>query len=130
MDFTTILILVVIGIFAGVLSGFVGVGGGIVIVPALVYFLGLSQFEAQGTSVFLMLPPIGILAVMNYHKVGAVNWKYGLVIAITFVAGGYLGSRMSLKLDQVLVKLIFGLIMLFVAIKMIISGLAYFQDKG
>ncbi len=130
MDLTTFLVLVLIGIAAGILSGFVGVGGGIIIVPALVYILGLSQFEAQGTSILLMLPPIGILAAMNYYKADAVNWKYALVIAVTFVVGGYFGSKLSLKLDETLVKFIFGILMLIVAIKMIISGFTFFQDKG
>ncbi|MBL4706169.1 MAG: sulfite exporter TauE/SafE family protein [Flavobacteriales bacterium] len=130
MDLNTVLILVLIGITAGVLSGFVGVGGGIIIVPALVYLLGLSQFEAQGTSILLMIPPIGILAAMNYYKVDAVNWKYAGIIAATFVIGGYFGSKLTLKLDETLVKLIFGFIMLIVAIKMIVSGLAFFQGKG
>lgn len=129
MDISTLFILILIGLFAGALSGFVGVGGGIIIVPALVYVLGLSQFEAQGTSLLLMLPPIGILAALNYYQSGAVNWKYALVIAIAFVAGGYFGSKFTLKLDETLVKLIFGLLMLLVAIKMIISGFAFFQNK-
>ena len=124
------IILIIIGLVAGALSGFVGVGGGIIIVPALVYLLGLSQFEAQGTSLLLMLPPIGILAAMNYYQSGAVNWKYASVIALTFVVGGYFGSKITLKLDETLVKLIFGVLMLLVAIKMIISGFAFFQNKG
>ena len=124
------IILIIIGLVAGALSGFVGVGGGIIIVPALVYLLGLSQFEAQGTSLLLMLPPIGILAVMNYYQSGAVNWKYASVIALTFVVGGYFGSKITLKLDETLVKLVFGVLMLLVAIKMIISGFAFFQNKG
>ena len=130
MDLTTFFVLVLIGIFAGVASGFVGIGGGIVIVPALVYVLGLSQYEAQGTSILLMLPPIGILAAMNYYKADAVNWKYALVIAVTFVIGGYFGSKLSLKLDASLVKFIFGVLMLLVAVKMIVSGFAFFQNKG
>ena len=130
MEISTLIILIIIGLVAGALSGFVGVGGGIIIVPALVYLLGLSQFEAQGTSLLLMLPPIGILAAMNYYQSGAVNWKYASVIALTFVVGGYFGSKITLKLDETLVKLIFGLLMLLVAIKMIISGFAFFQNKG
>jgi len=130
MEISTLIILILIGLVAGALSGFVGVGGGIIIVPALVYLLGLSQFEAQGTSLLLMLPPIGILAAMNYYQSGAVNWKYASVIALTFVVGGYFGSKITLKLDETLVKLIFGILMLLVAIKMIISGFAFFQNKG
>jgi len=130
MEISTLIILILIGLLAGALSGFVGIGGGIIVVPALVYLLGLSQFEAQGTSLLLMLPPIGILAVLNYYQTGVVNWKYATVIALTFVVGGYFGSKITLKLDETLVKLIFGILMLLVAIKMIISGFAFFQNKG
>lgn len=119
MSTTTILILVLIGLFAGVLSGMIGVGGGIIIVPALIYFLGLSQLEAQGTSLALMLPPIGILGAMNYYKTGNLDWKYASVIAITFIVGGYFGSKISLNIPQEIVKKIFGGVMMFVAIKMI-----------
>jgi uncharacterized protein len=73
MSTTTILILVLIGLFAGILSGFVGVGGGVLIVPALVFFLGLSQHEAQGTSLFVLAMPVVILAVLNYAKSN--NWR-------------------------------------------------------
>ena len=130
MDASTGIILILTGLAAGVLSGFVGVGGGMIIVPSLIYILGLSQFEAQGTSLALMLPPIGILAAMNYWKADAINWKYAGIIAVFFVVGGYFGSKWSLKLDESVVKLIFGLLMLFVSIKMIASGYTDFQNKG
>jgi uncharacterized membrane protein YfcA len=119
---TTIIILIIIGLIAGIISGFVGVGGGIVVVPALVYFMNLTQHEAQGTSLLLMLPPIGILAVMNYYKAGQLNIPYGIIIASTFIIGAYFGSKFSLKLSPGLVKLIFGIIMVYVSIKLIISG--------
>ena len=120
MNLTTILILVIIGLAAGVLSGMIGVGGGIIIVPALVYFLGLTQHESQGTSLALMLPPIGIMAAYNYYKADALNLKYAIVIAIFFVIGGYFGSRLSLNvLSEAMMKKFFGIVMLFAAIKMI-----------
>lgn len=122
MDIQTFLILIAIGLTAGTLSGFVGIGGGIVIVPALIYLLGLSQHQAQGTSLLLMLPPIGVLAVYNYYQGGHINFWYGGIIAIFFVVGGYLGSRWSLKLDPNIVRLIFGLLMLYVSIQMVWSG--------
>lgn len=118
----TIIILLIIGIFAGMMSGFIGVGGGIIIVPALVYFMGLTQHQAQGTSLLLMLPPIGILAVINYAKAGNINWWYGGIIALAFIIGGYFGSKISLKLHPGVVKLVFGIIMIYVSFKMIISG--------
>ena len=82
MTIQTILLLVLIGVFAGMMSGFIGIGGGVVMVPALVYIMGLTQHEAQGTSLILMLPPIGILAVMNYYKAGELNIGYGVIIAL------------------------------------------------
>jgi uncharacterized membrane protein YfcA len=122
MELNTIVILVLIGIAAGMLSGFIGVGGGIIIVPALVYFLGLTQHSAQGTSLALMLLPIGILAAMNYYKADHINIPYAAIIATTFVVGAYFGSKLSLKLSPEIVKLVFGVIMLYAAIRMIISG--------
>lgn len=122
MDTQTILILVGIGVTAGILSGFVGVGGGVVIVPALMYALSMTQYEAQGTSLFVLLLPVGILAVMNYWKSGNINWQFGIIIAVTFVIGGYIGSKVALKISPNLVKLIFGLIMLYVSFRMIMSG--------
>lgn len=117
-----ILILVLIGLLAGILSGFVGVGGGIIIVPALVYVLGLSQHEAQGTSLFVLSMPVVLLAVVNYWKSGNVNWKFGLVIALTFFVGGYIGSKLSLRLSPGIVKLVFGGILAYVSFRMIVSG--------
>ncbi|MGV3631526.1 MAG: sulfite exporter TauE/SafE family protein [Bacteroidota bacterium] len=122
MTTQTIIILVLIGISAGVLSGFVGIGGGIVIVPALVYFLGFTQHEAQGTSLFVLVLPVVFLAMLNYWKTDNVNWKFGLVIASTFLVGGYIGSKLALKLSPGMVKLIFGLIMAYVSFRLVVSG--------
>lgn len=120
MSFTTLIILILIGLTAGALSGMIGVGGGIIIVPGLVYILGLSQFQAQGTSLALMLPPIGILAAYNYYKADALDWKYAAIIAIAFIIGGYFGSKLTLEfIDEKTLKRIFGGIMAIVAIKMI-----------
>lgn len=120
MSVSTLIILLVIGLMGGILSGLVGVGGGIIIVPALVYFLGLSQHSAQGTSLALMLPPIGILAAMNYYKAGSLNIKYALVIAIAFIIGGYFGSKISITyISEAAMKKIFGIIMLIASIKLV-----------
>jgi len=120
MSVSTILILVAIGVFAGVVSGMIGIGGGLIIVPSLLYALSLSQFEAQGTSLAAMLPPIGILAAYNYHRADAINWKFALIIAITFVVGGYIGSRLTIGfISESTLKKIFGILMLIGAIKMI-----------
>lgn len=122
MTTQTIFILVVIGLLAGILSGFVGVGGGIIIVPALVFMLGFTQHQAQGTSLFVLSIPVVILATMNYWKTGNVNWKYGLIIALTFVVGGYIGSKLSLKISPGLVKFLFGILMAYVSFRLIVSG--------
>ena len=122
MTIQTILILILIGFFAGALSGFVGVGGGVIIVPALVFFMGLSQHTAQGTSLFVLSLPVVVLAVMNYWKSGHVNWHYGLIIATTFVIVGFVGSKLSLKLSSGMVKLIFGIIMAYISFKLVVSG--------
>ncbi|ASS50971.1 MAG: sulfite exporter TauE/SafE family protein [Bacteroidota bacterium] len=129
MPFETILILVLIGLFAGTLSGFIGVGGGIIIVPALVYFLGLTQHQATGTSLFILTLPVVILGTMNYAKTGNLNWRYGLVIASTFVIGGYIGSKLSLKISPAIVKIIFGFIMAYVAFTMIRSGFNLYKNE-
>jgi len=121
MDITTCIILIFIGLLAGILSGLVGVGGGILMIPLLIMFLGLTQHQAQGTALFAMLPPIGILAAMNYYKEGFVKWEYAAVIALTFVVGGYFGSKLSISLPEQTVRKVFGVIMLIGAIKLIFS---------
>ena len=129
MSVQTILFLVLIGISSGILSGFVGVGGGIIIVPALVFLLGMTQHQAQGTSLFILLLPVGILAVKNYMKAGHINWGYGIVVSLTFVLGGYIGSKLSLKLSPHAVKFVFGIIMLLISVKLIVSGYNGIQNE-
>jgi uncharacterized membrane protein YfcA len=120
MTASTFLVLILIGVFAGIISGMIGIGGGLIIVPSLVYLLSFNQFGAQGTSIAAMLPPIGILAAFNYYKADAINWKYALIIAITFVIGGYIGSKITLTfISESALKKLFGAIMLIGAIKMI-----------
>ncbi|GAB6279799.1 MAG: sulfite exporter TauE/SafE family protein [Lentimicrobium sp.] len=119
MNLTTILILVAIGISAGILGGFIGIGGGILIIPALVLFLGLSQKEAQGTSLAIMLPPIGLLAAMNYYKAGYINLKYAIIIATAFLIGGYFGSKLAVSINDQVVKKIFAIVLLIVSLKML-----------
>jgi hypothetical protein len=119
MTLQIILLLIMIGLLAGVLSGVIGIGGGIVMVPLLVLLLGFTQHEAQGTSLAVMLPPVTLLAVLNYYKAGHVNWKYAIIISATFIIGGYLGSKLAVNIDQKILKKIFGGIMLLVAFKMI-----------
>lgn len=120
-NMTTILILLCIGLFAGILSGMIGVGGGIIIVPALIYFMSMSQLEAQGTSLSVLLLPVGVLAVYNYYKAGYVDIQSTLIIACTFLVGGFIGSKISIGLGQDTVKKIFGFVLIAVAFKMILG---------
>lgn len=118
MTVSTLFILLIIGLVAGMLSGMVGIGGGIIIVPALVYFLGFTQHGAQGTTLFMFLIPIGILGVINYYKAGSVDFKTAGIMAITFVVGSYLGSKWALKIDQQTLKRVFGVIVFLLSIKL------------
>lgn len=116
---TTVLILLGIGLAAGILSGFVGIGGGVLIVPALVYLLGTPQHEAQGTSLAILLLPVGILAVINYYQKGFVDIKSAAIIAVAFVAGAFVGSKIAVGLPEATLKKIFGIILAAIAAKMI-----------
>jgi uncharacterized membrane protein YfcA len=119
MNAETIMLLLAIGLAAGVLSGLVGVGGGIIIVPALVFILGFTQQEAQGTSLGLLLLPVGILAVVNYYNKGQMDVKMILIMAPAFVIGGWLGSKLALQLPELLVKRIFAVVLFYSAFKML-----------
>ncbi len=122
MNSQEVLLLALIGLAAGVFGGMVGLGGGVIMIPAMIYFLGMNQISAQGTSLAVMLPPVGILAVMNYYKSGQINLKYALIIAITFTVGGYFGSKIALNIPVDVVKKIFGLALILMALKMIFKG--------
>ncbi len=119
MDIHTVLILLLIGLIAGFASGMVGIGGGILIIPALIFFLGLTQHQAQGATLGLLLMPVGFLAAINYYKTGNLNIYYSLIMAITFVGGAWLGSKVSLNIDAVLMRKIFGGIILLISLKLI-----------
>ncbi len=124
MDVQTILIIILVGIAAGVLSGLVGVGGGIIIVPALVYFIGFSQKTAQGTSLALIMLPVGIFGVMHYYKQGYVDYKIVGILAIGFLAGSFFGSKLALNISQETLKKVFAILMIIIAVKML------FLDKS
>ncbi|MCC6252909.1 MAG: sulfite exporter TauE/SafE family protein [Bacteroidia bacterium] len=114
-------LLLLIGICAGFLSGMVGIGGGIVIVPMLVYLLGFEQHTAQGTTLFMFLFPIGILGVLNYYNKGFVDMKAAAFICITFILGSYLGSKLALSIDKTAITRVFGFIFLLISLKMIFT---------
>ncbi|RTL61079.1 MAG: sulfite exporter TauE/SafE family protein [Sphingobacteriales bacterium] len=114
-----VLILLAIGMAAGMLSGLVGVGGGIIVVPALIFFLGFTQHEAQGTSLGLLLLPVGILAVINYYNKGFIDIKVVIIMSIAFVIGSWFGSKLALSLPQETVKKVFAIFLLYTALKML-----------
>jgi uncharacterized membrane protein YfcA len=119
MSILTIFLLIAIGLLAGIFSGMIGLGGGLIIIPALMYLLHMNQHAAQGTSLALMLPPIGLLAAYNYYKAGALNVQFAVVIAIAFFVGGYFGSRWALNIPEAVLRKIFAISLILVAIKML-----------
>ena len=119
MSIETAIILVIIGLAAGVLGGMMGVGGAIIMIPAMIYFLNMSQHAAQGTSLAVMLPPIGLLAVYNYYKTGDVKISYALIIAVGFIVGSYFGSKYALKIPATALRKIFGFFILLMALQLI-----------
>lgn len=113
-----------VGLSAGILGGFVGLGGGIVIIPALIYFFGYDQLKAQGTSLAILLPPIGILAFLQYWhnpKVQIDLWAAG-AIAAAFLIGGYFGGKWANVLDTHLVRKAFAILLMITAVQMFLKG--------
>jgi uncharacterized membrane protein YfcA len=123
MPVQTIILLVVVGLLAGILSGLVGLGGGVIIVPALVFLLGFSQHQATGTSLGILLLPAGIFAVINYYQKGLIDVRVVLLIFIGFLAGGWLGSKISLSVNETVLKKIFAVVLV------LIAGKVLFFDK-
>jgi len=117
MNMGTLLGLLLVGLITGLLSSMVGIGGGIVIVPTLVFLFAMSQKMAQGTSLAMLLPPIGILAVVNYYKAGYVDFKVAAILCVSFVAGAYIGSKLALNLPDAVIKKVFAVFMILVAAK-------------
>ncbi|MDB4297642.1 sulfite exporter TauE/SafE family protein [Flavobacteriaceae bacterium] len=119
MTTSILLLLALTGLLAGILSGLVGIGGGIIMVPLFVYLLGFTQHGAQGLSLAIMLPPVTLFAVYNYHKAEGIDWRYATIVAIVFIVGGFFGSKIAINLNQVVLKKVFGFVMLIAALKMI-----------
>jgi uncharacterized protein len=121
MSISMLLILLALGAVTGAMAGLFGIGGGIVVIPALVLILGFSQQTAQGTSLAMMLPPIGLIAVFNYYKAGYVDIKIALILAIAFLVGSYFGSKLAINLPQALLKKIFAVFLLLIAVRMLLT---------
>jgi len=111
---------ILLGLAAGTFSGFMGLGGGILLAPALVYIFGLTQHQAQGTSLAVMVPPITLLAALKYYHSGNVRLDMALFIALGFIAGGVFGATVVHGIPDVVLKKIFGLILLLVGVKMFV----------
>lgn len=121
MTVSMLILLIAIGIVTGVMAGMLGIGGAIIMVPSLVFIMGFSQQMAQGTSLAVMLPPIGIIAAYNYWKAGYMNLKFAIILAICFIIGSYFGSKIAITLPESVLKKIFGILLLLVAVKMLFS---------
>ena len=124
LTISVVIILLLIGIFSGALSGLIGIGGGIIIVPCLIYFLAFPQKMAQGTSLGILLLPAGILGVIQYYKQGQIDFKVVGLVAIGFLLGNLLGSKLALSLSDAILKKIFAVVLIVVAVKLL------FFDKG
>ena len=120
MTIQTIILLMCIGLTAGILSGLIGIGGGIIMVPLLL-LMGFTQQQAQGTSLAALLPPVTLLAVVNYHKAGFIDWRFAIIISLVFVVGGYFGSKLAIHIDQKILKRVFAVTLL------VIGGFLLFE---
>ncbi|MDD4527954.1 MAG: sulfite exporter TauE/SafE family protein [Candidatus Margulisbacteria bacterium] len=116
-----IIICLIVGSIAGVLSGLFGIGAGIIMIPGMIYLLGFNQHMAQGTSLAIMLPPISIFAVMQYYKTGNIDLRATFWIAIAFVLTSFFGANLALELSNTVLRKIFGIVMLVMALRMIIT---------
>lgn len=118
MSLSTLLLLVLTGIVTGAFAGLLGLGGGLILIPALVFVFGFSQHQAIGTSLAVMLPPIGLFAAYNYFKAGQVNLTYAIILALTFMVGSYFSSRFAISIPENTLRKIFSLFLVLVALKM------------
>ena len=114
-----IVLCLLLGLTAGVCSGLLGIGGAVIMIPALMFMFGMSQHMAQGTTLALMVPPIGLLAAWTYYKGGYIDLKVAALVALGFFIGGLLGARFAVNIDGVLLKKVFGIFLLMIALKMI-----------
>ena len=114
-----ILLYLLLGLIAGVASGLIGIGGATIIIPALVLLLGMSQHMAQGTTLAMMVPPIGILAAWTYYQKGFVDLKIAGLMCIGFLIGGLLGAKFAIGMPEQILKKIFGIFLFIISVRMI-----------
>jgi hypothetical protein len=108
-----------LGLVAGIMGGAFGIGGAIILIPALVYLFGLTQLQAQGTTLAILLPPIGLLAALRYYHSGNVKISIAAFICVGFFIGGYIGASLVQNLPDILLKRIFGVFLMLVSVYMI-----------
>ncbi len=121
MTSTELISLLLIGLFSGFISGSMGIGGGIIIIPALIFFMGLSQQYAQGTSIAVLSVPVAMVSAYNYYKSGYINFKFAGIIIITFMVGSFFGSKLAVTLPANILKKGFGILLLIIGIKMFLG---------
>lgn len=113
--------LIALGLIAGFLSGLIGIGGAVIIIPALVFLFGYEQHMAQGTTIALMILPIGLFAAINYYQKGMVDIKTALLISLGFVLGGYLGSLLALELSTLVLRRVLAIVLILISLKLLFS---------
>jgi hypothetical protein len=118
----TTLLLLAIGLLAGVFAGMFGVGGGLIIVPALLFILKVKEVEAIGTSLAALIPPVGLLGAAEYYRNGFINIRYAGLVAAGLFVGAYFGARIMISLPPDLVRRLYGLFLLAIAVRMLIMG--------
>jgi uncharacterized membrane protein YfcA len=118
---TEILGFIILGLLAGTLSGLIGLGGGVFIVPALVLFFGFSQHRAEGTTLALLIPPIGILAAIPYFRQGFVDLRAAALICLGFVLGGWMGGQFAIGTSEAILRRIFAGVLLVIATRLLFT---------
>lgn len=113
-----IVLLIALGLITGIFSGVIGIGGGIIVIPSLVYFLSMSQQMAQGTTLAMMVPPIGLLAAYTYYKEGFIDFKVAALLCIGFFIGGLFGAKLAVHLPSLVLKKVFAVVLFILSIKM------------
>ncbi|MEL6441879.1 MAG: sulfite exporter TauE/SafE family protein [Cyanobacteria bacterium J06621_8] len=116
-----VILFLLLGLLVGIISGVIGIGGGVLLTPALVFLFGFSQHSAQGTTIALLVPPIGILAAWTYYQEGDVNLKVAALICLGFLFGGLLGAKLALSVSDLWLRRVFGVTIMLLGLKMILT---------
>lgn len=121
MDMPNLIIIAIVGIVAGILGGMLGLGGAVIIIPAMVMLLGFSQQMAQGTTLMMMVLPVGSMAAYQYYQKGFVDVKVALILGIFFFVGSFFGAKIATMVSQEILKKFFAVMLLFIAVKILIQ---------